>query len=171
MRGFFSALRSLTKEHVQVAAGLATVLGGIIGAVTFFGGLAGGGAGTPASAAVTQVAGVQGEFLKVQFGAVQDPSTLLPGGPTVGPDGELQVCAGQDLFAWVEHTYKNGTVLQGVMSNRDGVIFRADVPVDERASNFWISARVSTPGIHTLNLKVLGTDESVSWKVNVVCAA
>jgi hypothetical protein len=158
-------MRGLSKDNVQLAAGLATVLGGIIAAITFFGGVVGTG-GDSESAPPTAV---RGEFLRVRFGAVQDPTSLLPGGPTVDPDGDIGICNSETLYAWVEHTYKNGTVLEGAVSNRDGIVFRSDVPVDERASNFWIGARVTTPGIHTLTLKPTGATNSQSWKVNVTC--
>jgi hypothetical protein len=157
-------MRGLTKDNVQLAAGLATVVGGIIAALTFFGGLLDGGSDSPSA-----FPGATGEFLRVRFGAAQDPATLLPGGPTTAPDGDIRICAAETLYAWVEHTYKNGTVLEGALSNRDGIIFRQDVPVDERASNFWISARVTAPGIHTLTLKPTGASASQSWNVNVTC--
>jgi hypothetical protein len=157
---------SLSKETVQVAAGLATVLGGFIAAVTFFGGLVGGGGSDAQTASPTAVAG---EFLRVRFGTVQDQATLLPGGPTSDPDGDVRVCPSETLYAWVEHTYKDGAVLEGALSNRDGILFRSDVPVDERASNFWISARVTDPGIHTLTLKPTGATQAESWRVNVTC--
>jgi hypothetical protein len=158
-------MRGLTKDNVQLAAGLATVVGGLIAALTFFGGLVGGGSDSPSAAPSSTT----GEFLQVRFGATQDPITFLPSGTTTAPDGDIRLCPAETLYAWVEHTYKNGTTLEGALSNRDGIIFRQDVPVDERASNFWISARVTTPGIHTLTLKPTGTSASQSWKVNVTC--
>ena len=164
LKGLLAALGN--KESVQIGAGLATVLAGILALVTFATDVfdSGDGASQPAVTRETT-----GEFLRVQFGTEQDPATRLAIGDTVGPDEDLAACAGETLYAWVEHSFRNGDVINGRLSSRAGTLFSDTVPVDERAPNFWIGARVSNTGIHTLAVSLEGGDVRAEWSVNVTC--
>lgn len=124
---------------------------------------------SPPTATPTTAPPPRGEFRRVQFGTEQDPATLLPRGDTAGPDGNVEICPGETLFAWVEHTFRDGDVLTGRIASRAGTLFSASVPVDARSPNFWLSVQTSDTGIHTLSLALDGSDLSASWSVNVTC--
>jgi hypothetical protein len=175
------------KDYVQIGVGLTAILGGLItGASLLTGGDAASSSVPPAAttfavAAITETPPATatvaetdtpapiGEFLRVQFGGQQDPNTLLPGGDTVSPDDTLEACPGESLYAWVYHNFPPGTVIDGRISDKGGVLFNAAMPVDPGASYFWISAQVTEPGPHTLLVRAQGQPISAMWTVTVTC--
>jgi hypothetical protein len=198
MRGVFRRLLTMehVKDYVSIGAGLAAIVGSLVTAGALFLG-SGGGSSTAAPTATisanvaaasptlapptetpspptatpspTPTPAPSGEFLRAQFGTQQDPVTLLPTGTTVGPDEDLEACAGDTLYAWVEHTFDTGDVIDGRLSSRAGTLYSDSVVADARAPNFWISARVSDTGIHTLTVSLEGGEQRAEWSVEVRC--
>lgn len=193
MRSF---LKSLTlanvKDYVSIGAGLAAILGGLItGGALFF---SGGGASpepTPVPSIVlagatsasgqlpsptleptpnpTDTPTPSGEFLRVQFGNQQDPRTLLPAGETVSPDDDIEVCAGDYLFAWVYHSFEPGTVIDARFSDRAGVLFSPSITVERDRLYVWVSVRIAETGEHTLAVSQQDGTQRAEWSVNVTC--
>jgi hypothetical protein len=107
--------------------------------------------------------------LRVQFGGQQDPSTLLPAGDTADPGEDVAVCPGSYLYAWVNHSFGAGDVIDGRISDSAGVLYTASVPVDPQAQRFWIGAPIMNAGPHTLLVRLAGSDVTAEWTVNVTC--
>ena len=184
-------LSSTTKELVQLGAGVAAVIGGVLAVVTFA--LSSGGKTapppTPVATAVVEAAatvaptqtslpttttvaptptGVASAILDVQFGTVQDKSNGLPGGPTVRSGDSIEACAGTELLGWIRHAYATGTHLKGTWSSRGVALYTNDVSADSQYPTVFFSVFVKQPGIYTLDFQA-NDGAPVSWSVDVTC--
>ena len=191
MRALFKNLTMANvKDYVSIGAGLAAIVGGGVTAAAIF---LGGGDGSPEAATAPSATSVAasstleptasptpvptatpaptGEFLRVQFGTQQDPGTFLPAGDTVSPGDDIEVCAGEYLFAWVYHSFEPGTVIDTRFSDRAGVLFNPSIPVEPNQLYVWISVRVADTGEHTLSVREQGApaEAGTEWGVNVTC--